>query len=157
MSVDGLEGDFWEHGLSSWLEYFHRQSVHNLLWQFIPIRDYSSAERMLAATFKIWPVEAAKTWKRMESWEGLALFCTNKQGRHGFFHGLGKKVAAAGGLSHRGRGAALLQTSPQIFEHCLAPGNPGRGWGRVLALHVQDAGKKQWGEDIRVQRREGSL
>ncbi len=55
-----------------------------------------------------------------------------RQGRQEFFHGLGKRAAADGGLSHRGRGAALLQTSPQIFEHCLAPGNPGRGWGRIL-------------------------
>ncbi len=32
-------------------------------------------------------------------------------------------AAAAGGLCHMGRGAAPLQTSPQIFEHFLAPGN----------------------------------
>ncbi len=49
---DGLEGNFREQRLSSCiqshLEYFHRRSVHNLLWEFIPERDYSNAERMLA-------------------------------------------------------------------------------------------------------------
>ncbi len=33
-----------------------------------------------------------------------------------------------------GRGAAPLQTSPRVFEHFLAPGNPGREWGR---MHLQ--------------------
>ncbi len=36
-----------------------------------------------------------------------------------------------------GRGAAPLQTSPRVFEHFLAPGNPGREWGRMLVLHTQ--------------------
>ncbi len=51
---DGLEGNLWEQGLPSyiqpWLEYLHRWSVHNPLWQFIPIRDYSNAKRMSPAT-----------------------------------------------------------------------------------------------------------
>ncbi len=51
---DGLEGDFWEEGLlscvQSKLECFHGCSGHNFLWQFVPVRDYSNAERMLAAT-----------------------------------------------------------------------------------------------------------
>ncbi len=34
-SEDGLEGNFC--------------SGHNFLWQFVPVRDYSNAERMLAA------------------------------------------------------------------------------------------------------------
>ncbi len=50
----GLKGDFWEQRLPSCirlrLEYLHRWSVHNLLWRFIQVRDYSNAERMLAAT-----------------------------------------------------------------------------------------------------------
>ncbi len=54
---------------------------------------------------------------------------------------IGKGAAAAAGLSHMGRGAAPLQTSPQVFEHFLAPGNPGREWGRMLVLHIQDAGE----------------
>ncbi len=57
------------------------------------------------------------------------------------FYGLGKIVAAAGGLSRTGRGATPLQTSPQVFEHLLAPGSPGREWGRMLGLHIQDAGE----------------
>ncbi len=51
---DGLEGNFWEEGLPSYvqskLEYLHGCSGHNFLWQFVPVRDYSNAERMLAAT-----------------------------------------------------------------------------------------------------------
>ncbi len=50
----GLEEGFWEQGLPSCiqspLEYLHRWSFHNPLWQFIPVRDYSNAERILAAT-----------------------------------------------------------------------------------------------------------
>ncbi len=46
-------------------------------------------------------------------------------GHHEFFYGLGKRAAAAGGLFHMGRGAAPLQASLQVFEHFLAPGNPG--------------------------------
>ncbi len=41
----------------------------------------------------------------------------------------GKRAAATGWLPHMGRGAAPLQTSTQVFEHFLAPGNPGREWG----------------------------
>ncbi len=40
-------------------------------------------------------------------------------------------VAAAGGLSRMGRGATPLET----------PGSPGREWGRMLELHIQDAGE----------------
>ncbi len=75
----------------------------------------------------------------MESREGRALFCTKDH--YGFFYELGKIAADAGGLSHMGRGAAPLQTSPQIFEHFLAPGNSGREWGRMLVLHIQDEGE----------------
>ncbi len=57
---------------------------------------------------------------------------------HGFFYGLGKIAAAAGGLSRMGRGTT---PSPRVFEHFLAPGNPGREWGRMLVLHIQDAGE----------------
>ncbi len=32
------------------LKYLYRRSDRNLLLQFIPVRDYSNAERMLAAT-----------------------------------------------------------------------------------------------------------
>ncbi len=51
---DELEGDFWEEGLPSCvqskLECLHVFSWHNYHWQFVPVRDYSNAERMLAAT-----------------------------------------------------------------------------------------------------------
>ncbi len=40
-----------------------------------------------------------------------------------------------------GRGATPLQTSPQGFEHFLAPGNHRIEWGRMLVLHIQDAGE----------------
>ncbi len=54
ISVEGFEGDFGEEGLPSCiyfqLKYLHRWSVRNLLWQLIPVRDYSSTERVLAAT-----------------------------------------------------------------------------------------------------------
>ncbi len=66
----------------------------------------------------------------MEIREGRALLCTCRQGYQGFFFGLGNRAAAAGVLSHMTRGAALLQTSPQVFERFLAPSNPGRKWER---------------------------
>ncbi len=51
---NGLEGNFWEEGLSlcvqSKLECLHGCSGHHFLCQLIPVRDYSNAERMLAAT-----------------------------------------------------------------------------------------------------------
>ncbi len=51
---DGLEGNFWEEGLpfcvQSKLECLHGCSGHNILWQLVPARDYSNAERMLAVT-----------------------------------------------------------------------------------------------------------
>ncbi len=54
VSGDGLEGNFWEEGLlpyiQSQLECLHGCSVHNLLWQFVPVQGYSNAERMLMAT-----------------------------------------------------------------------------------------------------------
>ncbi len=40
------------------------------------------------------------------------------------YHGLGNTTAGAGDLPHKGRGTAVLQTSPQVFEH-----NPRREWG----------------------------
>ncbi len=40
-----------------------------------------------------------------------------------------------------GHGATPLQTSQRVFEQFLAPDNPGREWGRMLALHIQDAGE----------------
>ncbi len=51
---DGLEGNLWEEGLPSCvqskLERLHGSSCHDFLGQFVPVRDYSNAERMLAAT-----------------------------------------------------------------------------------------------------------
>ncbi len=51
---NGLEGNFWEEGLPSCvqskLECLHGCSGHNILWQLIPVWDYSDAERMLATT-----------------------------------------------------------------------------------------------------------
>ncbi len=54
VSWDGLDGNFWEEGLppciQSQLECLHGWSVYNLLWQLVPVRDHSNAERMLTAT-----------------------------------------------------------------------------------------------------------
>ncbi len=61
--------------------------------------------------------------RRMGSLEDCALFFTFRQGRHGFFYGQGKRAATTGELPHMERGAALLQTLPQVFECFLAPGN----------------------------------
>ncbi len=51
---DGLEGNFWEEELpmcvQSKFECLHGCSGHNILWQLVPIWDYSDAERMLATT-----------------------------------------------------------------------------------------------------------
>ncbi len=51
---DGLEGNFWEEGLplcvQSRFECLHGGSGHNILWQLVPVWDYSDAERMLATT-----------------------------------------------------------------------------------------------------------
>ncbi len=49
----GLEVNFWEEGLPSCvqskLECLQGCSVHNLLWQFVPVRYYSNAEWELTA------------------------------------------------------------------------------------------------------------
>ncbi len=51
---DGLEGNFWEEGLSlcvqSKVKRLHGCSGYNILWQLVPVWDYSDAERMLATT-----------------------------------------------------------------------------------------------------------
>ncbi len=59
-----------------------------------------------------------------------------------------------------GRGAVPLPTSAQVFVHFLAPGNPGTEWGRMLVLHIENAGQKHFvqGEvNARGQGHEGSL
>ncbi len=42
---DGLEGNFWEEGLAlcvqSKFECLHGCSGHNILWQLVPVWDYS--------------------------------------------------------------------------------------------------------------------
>ncbi len=51
---DGLQRNFWEEILPSCIqlkhECLHGCSDHNFLWQYVPVRDYSNAERMLATT-----------------------------------------------------------------------------------------------------------
>ncbi len=59
-----------------------------------------------------------------------------------------------------GRGAAPLQTSVHVFEHFLAPGNPGREWGGCLfCIFKMRANKRfeQGEESARGQGRKGSL
>ncbi len=84
-------------------------------------------------------VGAAKTASQFKVEEAVHNFV--HAGHHGFFYGLGKRAAAAGGLSHVGRGATPLQTSPQVLEQFLAPGSPGREWARRLVLHIQEEEK----------------
>ncbi len=45
---DGLEGDFWEEGLPSCVQ--SKLECLNFLLRFVPVWDYSNAERMLTAT-----------------------------------------------------------------------------------------------------------
>ncbi len=51
VSGDGLEGNFWDEGLSLCVqlkfECLHGCSGHNILWQLVPVWDYSDAKRML--------------------------------------------------------------------------------------------------------------
>ncbi len=51
---DGLEGNFWEEGLplsvQSKFECLLGCSGHSILWQLVPVWDFSDAERMLATT-----------------------------------------------------------------------------------------------------------
>ncbi len=51
---DRLEGNFWEEGLpmciQSRFECLHGCSGHSILWQLVPLWDYSDAERMLETT-----------------------------------------------------------------------------------------------------------
>ncbi len=51
---NGLEGNFWEEGLplcvQSKFECLYGCSGHTILWQLVPVWDYSHAERMLATT-----------------------------------------------------------------------------------------------------------
>ncbi len=46
---DGLEGNFWEEGLplcvQSKFECLHGCSGHNILWQLVPVWDYSEADK----------------------------------------------------------------------------------------------------------------
>ncbi len=57
---DGLEGNFWEEGLplcvQSKIECLHGCSGHDILWQLVPVWDYSDAERMLATTSRTPPL-----------------------------------------------------------------------------------------------------
>ncbi len=52
--MDGFEGNFWDEGLplcvQSKFECLHGRSGHNILWQLVPVWDYSDAERMVATT-----------------------------------------------------------------------------------------------------------
>ncbi len=56
-----------------------------------------------------------------------------------------------------GRGAAILQISPQVLEHFLAPSNPGRGC--LYCIFKVRANKRfvQGEENIRGQGREGPI
>ncbi len=59
-----------------------------------------------------------------------------------------------------GRGAAPLQTSAQVFEHFLAPRNPGKEWeGCLYSILKMRVNKRfvQGEENARGQGREGLL
>ncbi len=53
---DGLEVNFWEEGLplcvQSRFECLHGCSGHNILWQLVPVWDYSDVERIIKQTKK---------------------------------------------------------------------------------------------------------
>ncbi len=53
---DGLEGNFWEEGLplcmQSQLEYLHGWSVHNLLWQLVPVPQKLDYAFLISPIFK---------------------------------------------------------------------------------------------------------
>ncbi len=122
ISEDGLEGSFGEHGrpscTRSQLEYFHRRSVHDLLWQFIPVRNYSNTERILA-TPGLTPLsvnlesmtakpKAGGGRKNCVAWKVVkAVYHCVHTAHRGFFYRLGRRAAAAGELPRKGCGAAL--------------------------------------------------
>ncbi len=118
---DELEGNFWVEGLPSCiqskLECLHRSSGHNFLWKFVPVRDYSNAKRMLAATGLTPLLVNLESMTATPNVGGGSKDCVTCEveetvhyfvhaSHHGFFYGLGKITAAAEGLSHMGRGAA---------------------------------------------------
>ncbi len=112
----GLKGKFREQGLPSCiqsrLKYFRRRSVHSLLWQFIPVRDYSNADFMFAATGftpLLVNLESMTTKprvggssKKLHPWKVEKSYCTCRYGHHGLFYGLGKTATVAGGQPHMG-------------------------------------------------------
>ncbi len=87
---DGLEENLRKQGLPSCvhprLEYAYQQSVHDLLWQLIPVGDYSNAGGMLATPVlhRCWWILKAWPWfwggrqelRPVEIWEGRVPSCT---------------------------------------------------------------------------------
>ncbi len=146
---DGIEGDFWEEGLPSCvqskLECLRGWSVHNLLWQFVSVRDYSKTERMLAATgftsllrnFEgvTWKPNAAQTTSHGKSRRSCIILYTQIRS---------PRILLWTRENSRSRWRTVLYGTwrspftnfPANFEHFLAPGNPGREWGRMLILQT---------------------
>ncbi len=69
--------------------------------------------------------------------EPTYLFISTRMVCHHRLTVLPQMTRRANVLSH----ADPFQTSEQVFEHFLAPGNPGGEWGRMPALHIQDTGE----------------
>ncbi len=47
---DGLDGNSWKEGLSLCVQSKFECLGHNILWQLVPVWDYSDGERILATT-----------------------------------------------------------------------------------------------------------
>ncbi len=116
----GYDRGLWEEGLlpctQTQLKCLHGWSVHNLLWQFVPVRDYSNAERILRTTgFTPLLVNPESLTAKPKARGGSrnCVACKIEKsvphflhtGHPGFFLGLGKRAAATVELLHIGRGA----------------------------------------------------
>ncbi len=122
--------------------------------QFVPVRDCSNAERMLAATgftplLVILESMTSKPKADGGSKNGVAwkvekavnYFVQADKVTTDCGYGLGKRATATGGLPRMVRCAAPLQPSLEVFKHLLATDKPRREWGRMLVLHIQNAGE----------------
>ncbi len=96
---------------------------------------YVGSDALYAAVGESWKYDhkfqsgwGQQKLRRMQSWEGRALFCTYRWGHHEFFYRLGKRASAAGGLSHMGRGAALFTS---VTANFWALSNAWQSWERM--------------------------
>ncbi len=117
------------------INYIYRRSVGNAPWQFIPKRDCTHPEDLLATSgFILLLVNlermavtprtggGGEIFHPMEHWEGRVLLCPYRLGYHGVSYGL------------RGRGAACPElTSKGIRLHAT---------GRLVSIHWMKSATK---------------